>query len=142
MHDVASAKGRDLWGPDFQETPVESAPFVLLKEQADALTQRTRGDVRGDVAQEVDKGTVWSSLYALVPALGDYRHKLISIAHPVTADPKHPFPLTVFDTLSTGEDEVHDMDSFERWLADVLSSAPVHQVIDNLLRYSRSRAAS
>ncbi len=34
------------------------------------------------------------------------------------------------------------MASFERWLADVLSSPPVHQVVDNLLRYSRSRAAS
>ncbi len=91
MHDVASGKGRDLWGPDFQGAPVESAPFVLLKEQADALTRRTRGDVRGDVLQTVEEGTVWSSLYALVPALGDYRHKLISIAHPVvTADPNGP----------------------------------------------------
>jgi hypothetical protein len=142
MHDVASGEGRDLWGPEFQSIAVESAPFVLLKEQADALTRRTGGDVRGDVIQDVDAGTVWSSLYALVPALRDYRHKLLSIAHPVTADPKQPFPLTVFDTSGDGRKEVEDMVSFERWLAEVLSSTPVHQVIDNLLRYSRSRAAS
>ena len=142
MHDVASGKVRDLWGPDFQGTPVESAPFVLLKEQADVLTRRTRGDVRGDVFQKVEEGTVWLALYALVPALRDYRHKLVTISYPVTADPKQPFPLKVFDVQSGDPVEVEDMDSFERWLAGALSSTPVHQVVDNLLQYSRSRAAS
>jgi hypothetical protein len=142
MHDVASGRARDLWGPEFQGTSVESAPFVLLKEQAAALTCRTNGDVRGDVQQNVEEETVWSSLYALVPALGDYRYKLISIAHPVAANLNQPFPLTVFDTQGDGRKEVQDMDSFEKWLADVLSSPPIHQVIDNLLRFSRSRAAS
>ena len=101
MHDDAHGKGRDLWGPAFQKAPVVSAPVALLIEQADALTRRTEGRVMGEVLQDVDKGTVWVSLYAHVPALQDYQHKLVSIAHPVVnSDPRHPFPLTVMDTQS------------------------------------------
>jgi hypothetical protein len=143
IHDVASGNGRDLWGRDFGETPVESAPVALLKEQADALTRRTGGRIVGEVSQEVEKGTVWASLYARAPSLQDYQHKLVSIAHPVvTADPERPFPLTVMDTQSGDQDQVEDMVSFEGWLAGVLSSDAVHDVVDSLLRYSRGRAAS
>ena len=142
MHDVASGNGRDLWGPDFRDTPIESAPVVLLKEQADALTRRTGGRIVGEVLQDVDKGTVWASLYARVPALQDYQHKLVSIAHRVvTADPDRPFPLTVMDTQSGDQEELESMESFEEWLGRTLSSDEVHHVVDSLLRYSHSRVA-
>ncbi len=143
MPDHAPGNGRDLWGRTFLETPVESAPVTLLKEQAEALTRRTNGRVVGEVLQEVEKETVWVSLYARVPALHDYQHKLISIAHDVVSgDPVHPFPLTVMDTESGDGGQVHDMEAFERWLESVLSSNAVHNVVDNLLQYSHIRPAS
>jgi hypothetical protein len=81
----------------------------------------------GEVLRTFERGTVWASLYACVPALGDYQHKLVSIAHPaLTADLVDPFPLTVVDTQSDEHDQVGDMASFERWLSRVLSSGPVH----------------
>src|SRR4051794_23445120 len=111
---------RDLWGRAFTDSPLESAPVALLKEQADALTRRTDGRVVGGVQQDIEAGTVWASLYARVPSLQDYQHKLIAIAHPVVvADPANPFPLTVMDTQSGQQDRVEDMESFERWLAGV-----------------------
>ena len=143
MPDTTASNGRDLWGRTFLETSVESAPVTLLKAQADALTRRTNGRVVGEVLQEVEKETVWASLYARVPALHDYQHKLISIAHPVViADPALPFPLTVMDTESGDGGQVDDMKAFERWLESILSSNAVHNVVDNLLRYSHIRPAS
>jgi hypothetical protein len=143
MPDTAPSNGRDLWGQPFLETPRESAPVTLLKEQADALTRRTDGRVVGEVLDLVEKDTFWASLYARVPALHDYHHKLISIAHPVViADPVHPFPLTVMDTQSGKQPKVNDMEAFERWLEDVLSSKALHNVVDTLLGYSQSRSAS
>jgi hypothetical protein len=77
-----------------------------------------------------------------VPALQDYQHKLLSIAHSVViSDPRNPFPLTAMDTQSGEQDEVRGMESFEHWLGDVLSSDAVHLVVDNLLQYSNGRAA-
>jgi hypothetical protein len=143
MPDHATGNGRDLWGQAFLDTPVKSAPLTLLMEQADALTRRTDGRVVGEVLQSVEQGTVWASLYARVPALRDYQHKLVSIAHPVVIrDAVHPFPMTVMDTQSGEQDQVSDMESFERWLAGVLSSPEVHAVVASLLRYSHGRAAS
>jgi hypothetical protein len=138
-----SSNGRDLWGQPFLDTQRESAPMILLKEQAEALTRRTNGRVVGEVMDLVEKDMFWASLSARVPALHDYHHKLLSIAHPVVvADPVHPFPLTVVDTQSGKQRQVNDIDSFERWLEDALSSKAIHNVVDTLLGYSHRRSAS
>jgi hypothetical protein len=143
MAETALHNGKDLWGQPFVETSIESAPVKLLQEQANALTRRTDGRIVGDVFTSVDKGTFWASLYARVPFLRDYQHKLISVAHPVVvADPMNPFPLTVMDTQSGEQAEVNDMGAFERWLEHVLSSKDVHNVVDTLLGYSPSRRTS
>ena len=143
MHEVASGNGHDLWGPDFRDAPVQSDPVMLLKEQADALTRRTKGRVVGEVLQDVEEGTVWISLYARCTALQDYQHKLLSIAHPVVmADPERPFPLTVRDPQSGDQDQIEDMAAFEGWLEGILSSAAIHKVVDSLLQYSHGRAVS
>jgi hypothetical protein len=56
MPDNATTDGKDLWGRAFLQTPVESAPLALLKEQADALTRRTDGRIVGEVLREVSGG--------------------------------------------------------------------------------------
>jgi hypothetical protein len=145
MSNDQARTGSDHWGSSFVEDPADTAPVTLLKEQADALTRRTGGRVVGDVLAETDaeRRTVWISLYARVPTLDDYRHKLISIAHPVIVDDPHlPFPLAVIDTQTDDGGEVHDMKGFTEWLSRVLSSDEVHNVISNLLRYSHDRVAS
>ena len=76
----------DLWGADFDPNDVESEPIRLLKKQADLLGKKTGGRVQGFVKQDVSPdGTVWASLYARVPSLKNYEHKLISIAYPVAS---------------------------------------------------------
>src|SRR5947209_6524215 len=136
---------KDLWGPAFLDSPPDSAPVALLREQADALTRRTGGRIIGEVLGETDAShsTIWTSLYARVPALDDYQHKLVSIAHPlVVADPTHPFPITAVDTQGVQTGEIGSIEEFGRWLETTLSSREVHNVINSLLTYGNSRAAS
>ena len=47
---------RDLWGKAFAIEPVESAPVVLLREQADLLKERTGGRIEGVILKNFEKG--------------------------------------------------------------------------------------
>lgn len=128
----------DLWGPDFPEEHEDSAPVLLLEEQARILGRKTGGRVEGEVRQSAEGATAWISLYARVPALGGYLFKLVSFAHPVDAG---PFPLKAFSALDGREQEITDMGHYKEWLHSVLSSERVRQVVTNLMRYG-DRAAS
>jgi hypothetical protein len=133
----------DLWGADFHPNDVESAPVSLLKKQADLLGKRTSSRVQGVVKQDVLDGTVWASLYARVPGLKGYEHKLISIAYPVAADnPQFPFPLTAVNTRDGAKVPIADMGTFRDWLGKTLASAEVHSTIENLMRYGSGAVAS
>ena len=133
-----NARGRgDLWGKAFVVEPRDSYPVNLLKEQADALTERTGGLVKGVVTKNVRDETVWASLYANVPSPDDYMYKILAISYPVSDDPDNPRDLTAYYL----DDETF-VDDFNGWLADVLSSDAVHAMITNLLRYSRNQVES
>jgi hypothetical protein len=127
----ASGKA-DLWGEAFVVEPRDSHPIGLLKEQAEALTRRTGGLVKGVVTKHVKSETVWASLYAEVPSQDDYMHKILTVSYPVSDDPDNPSNLTGY--FLDNETFVED---FSAWLKDVLSSDRVHAIIVNLMRYSR-----
>jgi hypothetical protein len=75
-------------------------------------------------------GTAFASLYLAVPSMGDYQFKLLSLAHPVIANPADPFPITVESSLYVGsKKQIETMAEFEEWLKDFLSSEPVHVAI-------------
>jgi len=132
----------DLWGSEFPESQEDSTPVTLLRQQAEVLKKRTKGRVEGLVTQAVEGGTVWSSLYAQVPALQNYHQKILTIAHPIDADPIGPFPLEATHSLEGTKTRIENPAHFHAWLRDTLSSEEVHRMIGNLLRYSRNRAAS
>jgi hypothetical protein len=127
----------DLWGEAFVIEPRDSYPVVLLKEQAEALTERTKGLVRGVVTKDIKTGTVWASLYANVPSPDDYMYKILTLAYPVSDDPDNPRNLTAYYA-----DEETFVDDPSEWLKNVLSSNRVHSMIINLMRYSLDHAES
>ncbi len=134
----------DLWGGGFHPSDVEPAPVALLREQASLLSSKTEGRVVGDVKEHVSSdGTVWTSLYARVPALGDYEHKIISLSFPVTArDLGFPSPLTAVNTRDGDKVEFDDMGRFRDWLRTVLTSDEVRSIINKLMRYGGKATAS
>ncbi len=131
------ANKADLWGRPFPVEPTDSAPVVLLRQQAEVLKQRTGGRIEGVVLKNFDKGTAWASLYAKVPALQGYMYKLLTVAHPATANPDDPSSMTAHDTLRGQEDwqAIGSMAQFASWLEEALSSDEAHSVIVNLLKY-------
>jgi hypothetical protein len=144
MAEPNSNGGKDLWGSPFEVDPKESAPAALLKTQADFLTERTGGRIKGVVLQNVDKVSVWASLYASVPALNDYMYKLLTVAYPISDDPRNPSLLGAQDTFSGGDGilNIQGMEEFGRWLEAALSSRPAHAIIENLMKYTSDRVAS
>jgi hypothetical protein len=132
----------DLWGAEFPESQEDSIPVTLLKQQAQALERRTKGRIVGVVTQAAEGETVWASLYARVPALQNYTQKILTIAHPVSADPTTPFPLEAVYSPDGAKETIENRAQLHDWLKAILSSEGVHRMIGNLLRYSRDRAAS
>ena len=126
---AAPAHVENFWGTHFPDVG-DSAPVVLLKQQADLLGKLTDGKVMG-VVKQADLGeTAFASLYLAVPSMGDYQFKLLSLAHPVVANPADPFPITVESSLRDGSKIVIDsMPKFEEWLKTFLSSEPVRIAI-------------
>jgi len=114
---------------------------ILLKLDL-KLTEITGGLVEGVVKESAEAGTVYASLYAGVPAVGDYQFKILYVAHPVVVDPANPFPITVEDSFGHEKRKFLDMPSFDQYLRDLLLFAPVRTAIGNLIKYSKSRAAS
>jgi hypothetical protein len=136
-----SSPVESYWGPDFPAIG-DSAPVSVLKQQAEKLTEITGGLVEGVVKESAEAGTVYASLYAGVPAVGDYQFKILYVAHPVVVDPANPFPITVEDSFGHEKRKFPDMPSFDQYLRDLLLSTPVRTAIGNLIKYSKSRAAS
>jgi hypothetical protein len=120
----------------------EPEPVILLKQQAQLLKTTTNGCVEGVVKRAVEGSTVYHSLYARVPALGDYMYKFLYIGHPVAANPANPFPIDVEDSLRLDRKSLQTMDEFRDWLKDILASEWVRTTIGRLMSYSSERVAS
>ena len=103
------AEKTDLWGRPFSIARADSAPNALLRQQADALTSRTKGRIEGIVLKNFEKATAWASLYAKIPSLQGYMYKMLTVAHPATANPATPKPLSAHDTFR-GEDDWQPVD--------------------------------
>jgi hypothetical protein len=129
----------NYWGTDFPAYD-DSAPVVLLKQQAQKLTEATQSKVEGVVKESAEGGTAWASLYASVPTR-DYQFKILSVSHPVVADPANPASITVEDSFDHGKQTLAGMAAFDQYLRDLLSSEPVRTAIGNLIRYSSGCAA-
>ena len=130
----------DLWGKPFPATcsvSTEPAPVVLLRQQADALTERTSGRVQGVVLRSFDNGKEFASLYAKVPALQGYMYQILTIAHPITDSPNDPSAMQGSHGLYGDSDwqKIDSMAHLTSWLQDALSSDQAHAVIVNLLTH-------
>jgi hypothetical protein len=131
----------NYWGTN-QFLVGDSPPVELLKQQASMLTEITGGRVKGVVKESAEGGTAFASLYASVPAMGDYQFKILYIAHPLMADPANPFPIEVEDSFGHDKQKLSDMAAFDLHLKNVLSSRPVRTAIGNLVKYGNGRVAS
>jgi hypothetical protein len=83
----------DFWPEGFGPIPQET-PATLLREQAAKLGPKTKNHVTAIVRRDAEQGTIYHSLYLNAPALGNYRYKVLNIAHLATN-----YPVTLKDEL-------------------------------------------
>jgi hypothetical protein len=141
MADKSLASSDDLWGPEFGVNQPDSELLSLLTKQAEALTRRTNGEVVGQAVSSVDRATVWTSLYATVPAIGGYRRQILTIAHPIERSPADPTPVTAHGFHAEYSKEIGSMEELITWLSTTLASDEVHKAIEGLRHYSRESVA-
>jgi hypothetical protein len=126
---------KNLWG----ELPADAelrTPTQLLKEQASALSDATRGALEGvvSVAHQQEKFVITLSI--LAPALENYSYEVLYVEHPLQM-----YPLKVVPSYARYMVSEHiacaNEAELEAAVQQVLQSRRVRQVVTTLLAHSR-----
>jgi len=129
---------QNLWG----ELPLAEAirtPASILQEQANQLTELTKGILEGEVTKGKSQLTTRKNKPFIVrfniiaPALDNYRYAVMRVYHDIVL-----YPLAVVDQVNGLEYECEDEDNFINVVAQILSSTAVHKAIAALLSQSKS----
>jgi hypothetical protein len=88
----------DLWPEDFGKIG-ETPPGTILREQAQALSRKTKGLLEGlvNTSNESDRGFL-QQFFLVVPLLDNYTYCLLLVRHPLQL---YPVELTVAPTKKT-----------------------------------------
>ena len=118
----------DLWGelPDVEKI---KTPFVILKEQAELLTEKTGGLLVGEVSQNrsIGRDGFCHTLYIVTPSLNNYRYELLTINYEIEL---YPLRLKKADKESVS---CADEDEFKKELEKIFKSQETQNVISKLL---------
>ena len=116
----------NLW-PDFQAPEAIHSPVFLLKEQAAALQQKTKGlALAGLRPASAPDGSFWVGFDLYSPALGEYTYRLFEVTYP----PQF-FPVTLSD--ADGVKTAQTLDQFQGVLESVLRSPRTKQVVEAIM---------
>jgi len=126
----------NLWGK-FESRVPERTPTTVLREQAKALQEMTKGILSGQVSV-VGKGQSFEiELSIVAPAINDYRFDVVKVRH----DPRL-YPLQVWRAWEGYNPRAvircQSQDEFEEALASILQSEEVVKVIGALIAQSRA----
>jgi hypothetical protein len=131
----------DFW-PDEIPDPTDPAAVALLKEQAEILGSKMRGEIEGVVRTYAENGIVYYSLYLKADALGNYLYKLLEIGYPVIGQSVENREFTAQGCDGGASVTIKSDEEFREWLRDQLSSEYVRSALGNLRRYVRDRQAT
>lgn len=125
----------NLWGELDLSVP-ERTPTTVLKEQATALSEMTKGVLYGDVTINLVAGTFEVRLAITAPALGNYRFDVVRLRHGIGL---YPVKVAAAWEPSAGEKaECKDENELVKALASILGSARVRQMIGTLVAQSKA----
>src|SRR5262245_26775436 len=110
---VVAMPATNLW-PDFQAPEAINSPVFLLKEQAAALREKTKGLVLAGLRPaSAPDGSFWVGFDLYSPALGEYMYHLFEVTYPPQL-----FPVTL--TAADGPQTAQTLDQFKSLLESVL----------------------
>lgn len=120
----------DLWPEEFGELDV-IPPLTILREQADAITAKTKQRIRGQVTQMTDRIGRWDFTYVfdlVAPFLDEYTYGLFRISHDLVM-----YPVLVSGNMLREEQLCPNSDDFIETLREVFASDDTKRVIKALL---------
>lgn len=125
-------KIEDLW-PDLGASAIVT-PAAILKTQATALSQKTKGLLQGEVTTWANSGSIYHRFNLLVPALDNYRYGLLAVHHsPVL------YPIVVDDGPSgVPQLKLQDEGELRDWLRQAFSAPNTKRVLEALLAQAAS----
>jgi hypothetical protein len=136
----------DLW-PDLNPIAIVT-PASILKTQAAALSQKTRGLLQGEVETWSAEQTIYHQLTLVVPALENYRYSLLRIHHSPTLYPVYvdqsPFPVVEGQRTDWNAElgrttyVVQDEGTFRAWLRHAFAAPETKRILESLLAQASS----
>lgn len=125
---------------NFIESDEKSAYDLLIK-QADFLTVKTSGELKMSIEAvdaysdtELPKLTALYILYIVVPKLGNYRRKVLTVFEDYETG---RFPVSIFSHIDNIKIENVENDNFIDKIEEILSKPRVKRSIENLYRQSK-----
>ncbi|MFN8579287.1 MAG: hypothetical protein U0354_20870 [Candidatus Sericytochromatia bacterium] len=91
---------KDLW-PEINLDSSGDTPLSILMEQANILSEKTRGLILGDVLTNSKDKYIFHTFYLVAPKLNNYRYSLIDVIHSVM-----PYPTFIYDNNAKSDDTV------------------------------------
>lgn len=128
---------KNLWGDLTSAVPVRT-PTTILKEQATALTEMTKGTVFGKVKVSTSTGGGFEILlYIIAPAINNYTFEVVFVEHGIELYPAKVVPAwdrytSAKQVKCKNEDELTDA------LGRILGSDQVTRVIMSLISQSKA----
>ena len=120
---------KSLWG-DLTDIEIVRTPKEVLNEQANALTEATKGVLVGSVTvREVPPKFIYD-LDVSVPALNNYTYTILTITHEITL---YPVRVTVAVTTRARFETCENEEEFVHFLENLLSSKDVRFILSRLL---------
>lgn len=131
------AKG--LWNiPDIENLDVR-LPVSILKEQASALTEETKGLLIGEIRTlgRNNSGEIRYTLDITVPTLNNYRYSILQVVQPVKI-----YPITIY---ASSENETYPSISndqeFVQTLQKILGSDETGRILSALLAQAQDSSS-
>jgi hypothetical protein len=135
----------DLW-PDMNTAAIVT-PASILKTQASALSQKSKGLLQGEVETWTNQQNIYHRFSLVVPALDNYRYSLLRVHHLPTLYPVYvdESPLRVIEGESTDWDNtarqtyvLQDEASFRGWLRKAFAATETKRILESLLAQASS----
>lgn len=118
---------KNLWG-DLGALTTVKPPAVILKEQAEILTEKTKGLLRGEALKKTEGTWFEFDLNIVVPRMGNYTTTVLKIRYPLDF-----FPLVIYDKVNEVKHECEGEESFVESLGRVLQSGGVRRILSSLI---------
>lgn len=119
-----------LWG-NLETLMKKNTPKTILMEQANHLQRATNGMLVVKIESQGDiKGDIVHRMIVYVPALNNYKYKLLSISHKLSI-----YPLTIHHPIEGIA--VPDEQKLEVELGKIFKSKPVRKALEALLLQAR-----